>query len=443
MLRFAFAAAASLSLAVCYAGSAAADDLVVGHNSVGTIVLPDSSQAKPGSAGLFAHTHIIVVHPDQDIGSAADDAEEAPSTNKPPKPGLTVNTPASVACIYMLVTQADGCDPNLFHTNSTGGSKTIAIVDACDDPNVRKELTTFSKQFGLPKPTAANFKVVFASGKRPNDKSCNNGGAAGSWITEIALDTQWVHAIAPHAKIILVEAKTNSFNDLLVAEDKASALVAKTGGEVTNSWGGGIGSSDPSNDSHFLKAGVVFFASTGDAPGPEYPSTSPNVVAVGGTHINRESNKQLSGSSYEVVWSDTGGNKNISTGGGIDTFEAKPSFQNGVSGVTGTHRNVPDVAAIADPDTGVWVRVGTKWEEVGGTSLASPVMAAIVNLAGGANNSNAQNTTMYGAMGTPADWFDVVSGACGPISGGNHTQNASTGYDLCSGIGAPRGLAGK
>jgi len=443
MHKLGFAAVAAFSLALGYVGSAAADDIVVGHNALGTIILPDSSQEKPEHRGLFAHTHIIVVQPDEDIGDADDDALAAllPATNKPPKSGTIVNTPSSVACIYKLVTQADGCDPNKFHTNFKGGSKTVAIVDACDDPTVKADLAKFSKQFGLPAPTAKNFQVVFASGKRPNNKTCNGGKAAGSWVTEIALDTQWVHAIAPDAKIILVEAKTNSFTDLMVAEDKASAMVAKTGGEVTNSWGGSVSSGETSLDSHFVKSGVVFFASTGDSPGPEWPSTSPNVVGVGGTHIDRDGSKQFTN---EVVWSDTGGNKNVSTGGGTDPNESRPSFQSGVNTVVGSHRGAPDVAAIADPDTGVWVRVNGKWLQIGGTSLASPVMAAIVNDAGNFRaSSNAQNTAMYAAMGTLADWFDVVTGGCGPISGGNHTQSALTGYDLCSGIGAPRGLAGK
>ncbi len=94
--------------------------------------------------------------------------------------------------------------------------------------------------------------------------------------------------MAPKAKIFLVEAASNSFTDLLVAEDCASKLVAAAGGgEISNSWGGSEFSGETANDSHFMKTGIVYFASTGDRAGTEYPSVSTSVVAVGGTTTSR------------------------------------------------------------------------------------------------------------------------------------------------------------
>jgi kumamolisin len=176
-----------------------------------------------------------------------------------------------------LVTVTPGCDPNTVTAVSTRGSKVVAIVDAFHYSTALADLRTFSTQFGLPAP---KLEVVFAGRRRP---PANYG-----WALEEALDIQMVHALAPQAKIILVEAASDSIADLMAAEDKASALVsAAGGGEVSNSWGGSEFTGQLSLDSHFSQPRVVYFASTGDAPGASWPSTSANVVAVGGTSTSR------------------------------------------------------------------------------------------------------------------------------------------------------------
>lgn len=124
-----------------------------------------------------------------------------------------------------------GCDPNKVKTVSTRGSKVVAIVDAFHDSSALADLQLYSTQFGLPAP---NLQVVFATGVQPPVDPTFG------WEVEESLDMQMVHALAPHAKIILVEAASNSGTDLLQAEDVASKLVAAAGGgEVSNSWGGG------------------------------------------------------------------------------------------------------------------------------------------------------------------------------------------------------------
>src|SRR5262249_42588274 len=120
------------------------------------------------------------------------------------------------------------------------------------------------------------------------------------WALEISLDVQWVHAIAPGAKILLVEATSNSFKNLLAAEDYAAANASY----VTNSWGGSESSGESANDSHFVRAGVSFFASSGDSGLPaEYPSASPNVISVGGTTLTLNNGVLVS----ETGWSGGGG----------------------------------------------------------------------------------------------------------------------------------------
>lgn len=430
MLKIVLASAAAVALATSVAASADAQDRVLGHVSMGfgmgTKILPESSIRRPEDAGLRAHTNIIVIRPDIAIPGAET------NKNKPPQSGSSNNTPASLACVYNLVAQADACNPDKFKVNSDGGTQAIAIVDAFDAPKIKSDLAKFSKQFGLPAPDKNNFEIVFASGTRP---PYNSG-----WETEISLDVETVHGIAPHAKIILVEAASNSNTDLLAAEAVAAQRVADAGGgEVSNSWGENEFSGEDQFEDNFAQDGVVFFASTGDSPGTEWPSVLTNIVAVGGTTIERDMNNNFQ---TETVWSDTDGDVFSSTGGGKSEFIDRPSFQSAVSKVVKKTRGVPDVAADANPDSGVWVYISQQggWLGVGGTSLASPLTAAIVNLAGQfAASSPDQNSLMYANRNSGNKWFDVTQGRCGT----NQSLKALTGYDLCTGIGSPRGLGGK
>src|SRR5262249_21107331 len=140
-------------------------------------------------------------------------------------------TPASIACVYRLVDKPiRGCSPDVTTENPSGGSGAIAIVDAFDDPRAASDLAHFSAQFGLP---AADFQVVFAQGSRPPQDT------TGGWEIEESLDIEWAHAMAPHAKIFLVEAADNTFENLFSAVVLASFLVVENGGgEVSMSWGG-------------------------------------------------------------------------------------------------------------------------------------------------------------------------------------------------------------
>ena len=184
-----------------------------------------------------------------------------------------------------------------FPTSSTAGAgKTIAIVDAYDDPTAESDLAVFSSTFGLPACTTANgcFTKVDQTG------GANYPRKDAGWALEISLDIQWAHAIAPGAKILLVEASSNSFANLLAAEDYAKAHAQY----VSNSWGGSEFSGESSYDSHFAQSGVSFFVSSGDSGLPaQYPSASPNVISVGGTTLN------FSGSNFasETGWSGSGG----------------------------------------------------------------------------------------------------------------------------------------
>ena len=182
-------------------------------------------------------------------------------------------------------------DPNL-----CGSGQTIAIVDAYDDPAIAGDLATFSTQFGLPPCTTTNGCFVKA-------KPQGNPGFSQGWALEISLDVEWTHAIAPGARILLVEAKTNSFSNLLGAVDYA----ARQSGvhQVSLSWGGSEFSSEATYDNHFQVAGVSFFASSGDSGnGVIWPSVSPYVMGVGGTTLNVDSSGNVLS---EMAWSGSGG----------------------------------------------------------------------------------------------------------------------------------------
>jgi len=378
------------------------------------VLVPDSSIEKPADVGRFAHTNIQILLPAQPFLSQ--------KATGAPYAGFAYETPASLACVYGLVKAVTGCNPNTVTTLPTGGSKMIAIVDAYNAPNAASDLETFSQQFGLP---PASFQVVYASGTEP---AYNMG-----WEFEESLDVQWAHAMAPNAKIVLVEAASNSFADLLTAETVAAKMVnANGGGEVSNSWGGGEFVGETSYDSVFVEPNVVFLASAGDSPGTIWPATSPNVVAAGGTTIRR--NPANGNFVAEAPWD--------SAGGGLSPLEARPSYQNGISSIVGKYRGVPDLSFDSNPITGVWIydTNADGWNIVGGTSVASPALAGILNLSGSFYPSSAAELTeIYGKMSVAADFNDITSGYCGPYGG----YTAVTGWDPCTGVGSDKGTAGK
>jgi kumamolisin len=306
---------------------------------------------------------------------------------------------------------------------STGGSGTIVIVDAYDDRYALADFNAFSAQYGLAQETSTNvtastnkvLQVVYASGSKPRFNS--------GWSQEEDLDIEWAHAMAPNAKIVLVEAASNSNANLYAAEDKAATIAGVQ--QCSNSWGGGESSGESSSDSHFSHAGVTYLFSTGDTGGAkDYPAASPNVVAVGGTSLvlNGSGNR-----SSETVWN--------GTGCGASSYEPRPAYQNGVSSVVGSARGIGDVAAVADPNTGVAVRWNGGWYVFGGTSVACPVIAGIINTAGSnRGGAVAENTFIYGGLGG-ANFFDVTSGSAG-------SNSARVGYDFPTGVGSPKGTAG-
>lgn len=395
-------------------------DAASSQQIVPQVMVPQSSVVRSWDAGLFAHTNVRVLQlPD---AAAAPPALLGAQPRLPPKSGNFYETPASLACIYGLVKRTYGCNPQRVTANAGGGSRVIAIVDAYHDPTALSDLNTFSRQFGLPTVTAASFQVIYASGTRPPVDS--------GWRIETALDTQMAHALAPNAKIILVEAASSSFADLLLAvRVAANAVAAAGGGEVSVSWGSGEFANEVTSayTAPFTRSGVVFFASTGDTPAPSYPAVLANVVAAGGTTVLRNASGAFLG---EASWVDAGAGRSL--------YVSRPSFQVAVKATVGSMRGIADLAAVANPGTGVWVYSAGVWMPVGGTSASSPILAAIANSAGHfLASSAAELKRIYANLGTAA-FRDIATGTCGA----NQSRHAAAGFDFCTGVGSPVGLSG-
>jgi hypothetical protein len=262
---------------------------------------------------------------------------------------------------------------------------------------------------------------VYASGSQPQG---NTG-----WGQEISVDVEWMHAIAPQAKIILVEAPSANFLDLLNAD---SVAVSDGATVISDSFGGREFQSEANYDSYFSASHVTFVVSTGDFGSQSYPAESPNVVSVGGTTLYHDANYNWSG---EVGWSNGGG--------GVSAFEPKPSYQ---SDLSYSNRAGPDVAYDADPNTGfaVYDSFGNYgWGQFGGTSAGAPQWAALIALA---NQGRAvlNEPPLDGLTQTLPDIYSMTSGTTGAealynvTSGSNQVGSAGPGFNLVTGEGTPR-----
>jgi subtilase family serine protease len=305
--------------------------------------------------------------------------------------------------------------------SSASKVQTIAIVDAYNHPNIEADLGVYSKHYGLPPCTKANgcFKKVNQTGGTSYPKT-NSG-----WALEISLDVEIAHAICPNCKILLVEATSNSFANLLAAEDYA----VKHANIVSNSWGGNEFSSETTStyNGHFNHPGIPITFSSGDSGyGVQFPASSQYVTAVGGTTLTLNSNNTRS---KETVWS--------GAGSGCSAYVAKPTWQKDSGCI---RRTVADVSADANPTTGAAVydsvtyQGHSGWFKVGGTSLSSPIIAAIYALAGNALSTIDASYPYSHRNGL----FDVTSGSNG-ICGIKYLCTAKIGYDGPSGLGAPKG----
>ncbi len=318
-----------------------------------------------------------------------------------------------------------------------GAGTTVAVVDAFNDPTAAADLATYRSAAGLPALTSGQFTVYNQNGQTSPLPA--TAPPTDDWTLEESLDVDMVSAICPLCKIDLVEASSDSGNGLFVAEQTAATTLGAK--YISNSWGGSESSSDTSMDSqYFGVSGVVYTASAGDgaySAGVIYPATSPHVVGVGGTTLNTASNSR---GWTESVWETS---SSEGTGSGCSAVEPQPSWQAALSVITAvcSHRVDNDVAADADPNTGAAVYDTTNgnggWNEVGGTSESSPIIAAVFALAG--NNGNGGNNAADSIYTHTSNLYDVTTGSDGSC-GSSLLCTAKTGYDGPTGWGTPNGL---
>jgi subtilase family serine protease len=329
--------------------------------------------------------------------------------------------------VYPLATptgQSSGFSPNAikaaYHLGGLQSKKTIAIVNAYDHPRAEADLAAFSKKFNLRRCTKAN-------GCFKKHKMARSIGVSNIWAIETSLDVQWAHAISPHAKILLVEARSNSGIDLLAAVNYARKQ--KNVAAISMSWGG-TEFADEANYEHYFtsKKGATFFAASGDTGnGVSWPAVSANVIAVGGTTLRMSGKTLIS----EEAW--TG------SGGGITDLITAPGRQNtyGIPEASGM-RAVPDVSYNADPDPGFPVYSSVKysgntgWFAVGGTSAGAPQWAAMRS-----SSSKIKGAKLYQLAKQPGYFRDITTGSnggCGAIC------SAIANYDFVTGLGSPNHL---
>jgi hypothetical protein len=356
-------------------------------------------------------------------------------------------TPSQIKTAYGLnnITFDDGA------VVGDGSGQTIAIVDAYNAPYITSDLGVFDAQFGLSAPPS--FKVVNENGGSklpPTDPG---------WAGEISLDVEWAHAIAPGANILLVEASGASYNDLLAGVNYARHAAGVS--VVSMSWGGseffsfngteftGETQYDPDFTTPSGHSGVTFVASAGDSgdtdPGAvQWPAISPNVISVGGTSLYTNADGTYSS---ENSW--------IGTNGGFSEIESTPTYQQVVNPTS--NRTSPDVAWVADPNTGVAIfdslndggYVG--WQVVGGTSVGSPSWAALIAVADQGRAASGQGTldgpsqtlpALYGLYGNPGtNAYSTYTSYFNDIIDPRYFYDPATaGYDLLTGLGTPKGV---
>jgi len=338
-----------------------------------------------------------------------------------------------------------GYGPEQFHGGYGLGAEaptaqTIAIVDAYNDPTLRADLTTYDTTYGIADLPTCTATLTTACLLQVNQKGATSPlpVANAGWDLEISLDVETAHELCQDCKIVLVEANNSSLLSLDAAEQEAVKLGAT---EISNSWGT---NREPLRETFdnaaFNHPGIAVVAASGDngyrAFG--FPASSPDVIAAGGTTLNLTHTGAGYSWAGEESWSESGS-------GCSRHFKAQswqPLAPGWPASLCGTKRGVADVAADANPDTGAAVYDSNAfegqsgWFQVGGTSLSSPIIAAVYALAGNAASVEYPASLPYANL---AGLHDVTTGlptgvclfACKPRAG----------YDTPTGLGSPIGTA--
>jgi len=307
------------------------------------------------------------------------------------------------------------------------GTPTVAIVDAYGYSNLEADLAVYRSTYGLPACSTANgcLKIVNQSGQTTPLPA--NPPANDDWTLETALDVDMASAACPSCKILVVQATDNAGDGLYLGQNAAASLGATV---ISNSWGGPEqpGQSLTASEAYFAHPGIAVFVSAGDdgyndaGQGPDYPATSANVIAVGGTSLT----KTTGGRGWaETAWSSGGSACSLSI--------PKPAYQ---TGTQCQYKATTDIAAVGDPQTGVAIYNSANggWAVIGGTSASAPLIAAIFAATG-----NGAQTSGTFVMQNAAKMYDVTTGTNGTC--GTILCKAGIGWDGPTGYGTPNASA--
>lgn len=306
----------------------------------------------------------------------------------------------------------------------------IAIVDVSNSPHILDDLNFYSKTYGLPQ--MSDCPVSLGTLTKPCFQKVNQDGGKtmpnvnSGWVLETSLDVETVHAICQNCSILLVEAKSASFSDLIRAVTTAVKFNAHI---ISNSYGGDEMSNESAYDQYYNVPNVIMTFSAGDSGyGATYPAASPYVVAVGGTTLHLKNTHYVS----ETAWS--------GTGSGCSKYEQKSVWQ---KDKYCQHRTIADISADADPTTGAAIYDSTLyqghkgWFKVGGTSLSAPLIAGMWALSG----DTATNKALYNNASEQTT-HDILSGKNGRCSKKYaYLCTAGKGYDGPTGLGTPKSLS--
>lgn len=458
-------------------------------------------------------------------------AVQAPDTPAPAgstaAPDCTTPAPVHVYPVYHCYGMQDIRSAyGVSQITDQGEGQTIVLVDAYGSPTAAHDLNYFAQTMGGPTP---NFTEVYPQGQ-PSYNSTNSQGmsgpsAAANWSGEATLDIEWAYAIAPRAHIVLigvppaetegVQGLPNLFKAISqeIAANPPGTIFSMSFGVTEQTFGGAAAGQVAKFDAVFqngIAKGDTFFASSGDNgstgtskqhkdttsysfPTVGWPASSPYVTSAGGTQLQygwtwdptSDTPFLADGSANPAYFAATndGSNRNVvwnesflpaASGGGPSAIYGRPQWQSGVDPSAGDHRLVPDIAWNAAVNGGVLVYITafptyqrSGWHVYGGTSAASPQLAALTSLAEEAKGAPLGNINAQ-IYANPSWFTDVVPTTEGTAQSGQLINNqlfaynadgsvspgpvpgwpTTAGYDETTGFGTPNapayvnGLAG-
>jgi subtilase family serine protease len=241
---------------------------------------------------------------------------------------------------------------------------TISIIVAYSYPNLLADFTIFCKRFGLPTPRPNQINVInLNTSKKAPAVNQNITG----WFMESCLDLQWAYAVNPNATINVVQGVSDGFRDLMNAIQFVNNNTSSD--IVSMSWGCNDFQSELLYTSYFNKPTTCYLASSGDSAAlVNFPSCLTNVLSCGGTSLDFTKNVRT-----EKCWSDAGC--------GTSQYVNKPIYQGKITTLNNLNKRcTPDICALADPITGVFICFQNQFNQIGGTSLSCPLIASILSI---------------------------------------------------------------